>query len=172
MEVDPPNNPWNVESIYDFQYYNCPDQYCSHKYHSKQEFWTHIEENHAEHLLLKKSITDGSLSDVCIAGQSQTSMVRTVTSNANTLKRGPIPKDYDDVSPKAKKAKLQPEFEQLKQKCEEINCQFNVALGSLGVRYYHETDKEWEKLFQKIGELLNINFFIIYLKGQIICESI
>ena len=164
MEVK--KDPWKVESIYDFQYFFCPDVYCTQKYHrSKQQFWTHLEENHIEYLIIKKSITDGSLNDitsvVVTAGQSQTSMVRTVTSNANPLKRGPIPKDYDDVSPKAKKAKLQPEFEQLKQKCEDINCQFNVALGSLGVRYYHETDKEWEKLFQKIGELSHIKSIMI-----------
>ena len=151
MEVEAAKDPWNVESIYEFQYFICADHYCSHKSHSKQEFWTHIEENHIEHLLVKKSIKDGSLSDISIAGQSQTSMVRTVPSNTNPLKRGPPSKDFFDVSPKAKKAKLQPAFEKLKQICEDENCPFNVALGCLGVRYYHESDKELEKLFQKIA---------------------
>ena len=50
---------WKVQSLYEFQYYNCPD--CTYKSRSKQEFAFHIHENHSEALYTwkSKSITYG-----------------------------------------------------------------------------------------------------------------
>ena len=54
---------WNVKSIYDFQYFNCPS--CSSKkYASKQDFVNHIWFNHPESIEYLKEISDGSLSNI------------------------------------------------------------------------------------------------------------
>ena len=54
---------WNVKSIYDFQYFNCPS--CSSKkYASKQDFVNHLGFNHPESIEYLKEISDGSLSNI------------------------------------------------------------------------------------------------------------
>ena len=39
-------NPWNIDSIYDLQYFNCPS--CIFKDHSKQEMVNHVFEFHPD----------------------------------------------------------------------------------------------------------------------------
>ena len=41
-------NPWNVQSLYDLQFFNCPSQFCIYKNNSKEEFLTHAFRNHPE----------------------------------------------------------------------------------------------------------------------------
>ena len=41
-------NPWNVKSLYDLQFFNCPSPFCIYKNSSKQEFVNHG----TNHLLL------------------------------------------------------------------------------------------------------------------------
>ena len=41
-------NPWNVQSLYDLQFFNCPSQFCIYKNNSKQEFLKHAFSNHPE----------------------------------------------------------------------------------------------------------------------------
>ena len=48
------NNSWDVKSLYEFQYFNCPG--CNYKHPSKQEFADHIVDNHPEYLTLKKQL--------------------------------------------------------------------------------------------------------------------
>ena len=55
-------SPWEVESIYDLQYYNCPC--CTYKNHSKQTFVDHAFDVHPESIIFIKKISDGSLSDI------------------------------------------------------------------------------------------------------------
>ena len=55
-------NPWNITSIYMFQYYNCPS--CIFKNNSKQEFVNHACEFHPESIDYFIKINDNSLSDV------------------------------------------------------------------------------------------------------------
>ena len=57
-------NPWNVDSIYEFYYYNCPT--CSYKQNSdsKQDFFDHLLNIHPESTEYLRNISDGSLSDV------------------------------------------------------------------------------------------------------------
>ena len=55
-------NPWNIQSIYEFQYFNCPS--CVFKNHSKQEFVKHAYEFHPESIDYFTNICDGSLKDV------------------------------------------------------------------------------------------------------------
>ena len=57
-------NPWNIQSIYDLQHFNCP--ICSYKNNQKQEFINHAYEFHPESENYLKNINDGSLDDVDI----------------------------------------------------------------------------------------------------------
>ena len=55
-------NPWNVHSIYDLQYFNCPS--CPYKNSIKQEFINHALDFHPESDEYLRNINDGSLHDV------------------------------------------------------------------------------------------------------------
>ena len=55
-------NPWHVKSIYEFQYFNCPN--CNYKDQSKQEFIYHAHEIHPEAINHLNVIQDGSLRDI------------------------------------------------------------------------------------------------------------
>ena len=55
-------NPWDRNSIYEFQFYNCP--YCVFINHSKQEFVIHAYESHPDIISYLKNIKDNSLSDI------------------------------------------------------------------------------------------------------------
>ena len=57
-------DPWNVESLYDLQYFNCPS--CAYKHNSKQEFVNHAYNIHPESSKSLSNIKDGSISDVTI----------------------------------------------------------------------------------------------------------
>ena len=57
-------NPWNIESIYELQYFNCP--VCIFKDHSKQELIYHAFENHPDCINYLEKITDNSLKDVSL----------------------------------------------------------------------------------------------------------
>ena len=55
-------SPWDVGSLYEYQYFNCPS--CSYKKESKQEFINHTFHAHPESVDYFRKISDGSLSDV------------------------------------------------------------------------------------------------------------
>ena len=55
-------NPWNIQSLYDLQYYNCPT--CIYKINSKQEFINHAYSFHPESEEYLRNINDGSISDI------------------------------------------------------------------------------------------------------------
>ena len=57
-------SPWNINSIYEFYYYNCPT--CTYKHNSKQDFVDHILNSHPESTDYLRNISDGSLSDILI----------------------------------------------------------------------------------------------------------
>ena len=56
------DNPWNIQSIYELQYFNCPS--CVFKNSSKQELVDHAYEIHPESIDYLSKINDNSLSDV------------------------------------------------------------------------------------------------------------
>ena len=58
------NNPWDISSIYAFQYFNCPS--CLYKSVSKQDFVCHAFNTHPESTEYFKNISDKSLSDVLL----------------------------------------------------------------------------------------------------------
>ena len=55
-------NPWNICSIYELQYFNCPS--CVFKISSKQEFINHAYEFHPDAIDYLMKINDNSLSDI------------------------------------------------------------------------------------------------------------
>ena len=57
-------NPWDIESIYDLQFFNCTS--CIFKDHSKQEIINHAFEIHPESTECLKNIKDESLKDVVL----------------------------------------------------------------------------------------------------------
>ena len=57
-------NPWDVQSLYDYLYFNCPA--CSYKHNSKQDFLVHTFNIHTESEHYLRNISDGSISDVSL----------------------------------------------------------------------------------------------------------
>ena len=55
-------NPWDICSIYELQYFNCPN--CYYKHNSKQEFIIHAYENHPNAIQFLNKIRTKSLSDI------------------------------------------------------------------------------------------------------------
>ena len=55
-------NPWNIQSIYQFQFFNCPT--CLFKDNSKQEFINHALKSHPESEANLSKVCDGSLQDI------------------------------------------------------------------------------------------------------------
>ena len=61
-------SPWDVKSILEFQYFNCPT--CSDKYGLKQDFINHASKFHPESVDYLKKISDGSFSDIILPWSS------------------------------------------------------------------------------------------------------
>ena len=57
-------NPWNIQSLYEYQYFNCP--VCTYKNHSKQKFVIHTYEFHPESTEFFMNINDESLLDIVL----------------------------------------------------------------------------------------------------------
>ena len=58
MEKDE-ENPWNIQSLYDLQFFNCPS--CEFKIHSGQDFIDHAYNSHEECIEFLANIKDDSL---------------------------------------------------------------------------------------------------------------
>ena len=63
-------NPWHIQSIYEFQFFNCP--ICVYKDQSKQDFVNHAFNDHPESISSLLNIGDGSLQDVDIPTKIKT----------------------------------------------------------------------------------------------------
>ena len=59
---NPWENPWNVQSLKELRYYNCPS--CPFLHASKQDFICHAYDSHPESVNYLKKITDGSLEGI------------------------------------------------------------------------------------------------------------
>ena len=55
-------DPWKVQSLFEFQYFNCPS--CEYKDYVIQDFIYHAFENHPESIEYLSNITDGSLEGI------------------------------------------------------------------------------------------------------------
>ena len=62
MPTTKSENPWNINSLYEFQYFNCPS--CEFKHGIKQDFVYHAYQHHPESIDYLTNISDGSLKDV------------------------------------------------------------------------------------------------------------
>ena len=58
MEKDE-EDPWNIQSLYDLQFFNCPS--CEFKIHSGQDFIDHAYNSHKECMEFLRNIEDDSL---------------------------------------------------------------------------------------------------------------
>ena len=56
------DNPWDIHSIYDLQYFCCPD--CNYRSQVKQDMVNHAFENHPNSINSLVNIQDGSLCDI------------------------------------------------------------------------------------------------------------
>ena len=55
-------NPWNIETLYDFLFFNCPS--CTYKNNSKQKFVDHAVQLHPESSQFLLNLKDSSINDV------------------------------------------------------------------------------------------------------------
>ena len=68
-------NPWNIQSIYELQYFKCPS--CEFiKHYSKQELINHASESHPESIEYSSKINDNSLCDVTFPWNSLVSEIK------------------------------------------------------------------------------------------------
>ena len=74
------NSPWNVQSLYDLQFFNCPSPFCIYKNNSKQEFVNHAFHFHPESEPYLRNFKDNSLSDVKIPPE-ESKVANNVTGN-------------------------------------------------------------------------------------------
>ena len=74
IDLEDHDNPWDIRSIYEFQYFNCPK--CRYSHNSKQDFINHAYENHPEAIENFDNIIDGSLNDV-ICPWKETEFIKT-----------------------------------------------------------------------------------------------
>ena len=98
---------WNVKSLYELQYFFCPDNDCNYKNKSKHEFVDHIVDNHPEYMILQKSISDDSLSDI-------TNPILNNTPKRKSTGRPSKPLLSPELSPQAKREKIQRDYTNLK----------------------------------------------------------
>ena len=61
-------NPWNIQSIYDLQYFGCPS--CKYSNNSKQHFVNHAYESHPDCIDYLLNIKDGSFDDILCPWES------------------------------------------------------------------------------------------------------
>ena len=93
-------NPWNIESMYELQFFNCPC--CIYKNHLKQEIVNHAYETHPESIECLKNIKDKSLMDIVlpwneiVAFESQDiSKAKTVVKEEPHIKEELLHEDVD-----------------------------------------------------------------------------
>ena len=70
MSFTKEENNWNIKSLYDLQYFNCPS--CPYKNNLKQEFVNHAHIFHPESNKYLRNIADDSISDVYIPSTNST----------------------------------------------------------------------------------------------------
>ena len=93
-------NPWNIGSIYELQYFNCPR--CEFKDHTKQIFINHAFEYHHESVEFLTNLKDGSLNDVIINIPATITGVKSEVTITETII------EIDDSKPIVKSKKERP----------------------------------------------------------------
>ena len=67
-------NPWNIQSIYELQFFLCPS--CIFKNHSKQELINHAYEYHPDSIEYLININDKSLIDIILPWNEHTKEIK------------------------------------------------------------------------------------------------
>ena len=68
-----PESPWDVESLNEFQYFNCP--ICSYKHKSKQDFVYHTFDTHPESVEYFKMMSDDSVCDILCPWSDESAII-------------------------------------------------------------------------------------------------
>ena len=127
-------NPWDVQSLYDFQYFNCPT--CSFKNPSKYDFVHHTFKTHPESVDYLRKISDGSFPgsfiDILPLSNDSELYNRTVISNNLKIELQEEEENYyeeinsiDDVE-EVKNEESSRENEENVLKCESCDISFSV----------------------------------------------
>ena len=127
-------NPWDVQSLYDFQYFNCPT--CSFKNPSKYDFVHHTFKTHPESVDYLRKISDGSFPgsfiDILPLSNDSEFYNRTVISNKLKIELQEEEENYyeeinsiDDVE-EVKNEESSRENEEYVLKCESCDISFSV----------------------------------------------
>ena len=87
-------NPWNIQSLYELQYFNCPS--CIFKNHSKQELVNHAYETHPECIEYLMNINDKSIIDLIFPWNEPKTEI--VESDHLKVKIETKYEDFDDYS--------------------------------------------------------------------------
>ena len=94
-------SPWNIQSIYDLQYFDCPS--CIYRNIFKQEFVNHAYHFHPESIHFLRNINDGSLNDIeipFVKDEDNDSKSKFLDTNTSDLTNGMVIKleEIDEFS--------------------------------------------------------------------------
>ena len=87
------------------------------------------------------------IDDFCIS-DIENPLVDTTPKKGTKRKMGAPVIPFSEASPKAKKRKLDSSFKNLLQTCIEHSIPFDIALGHMGTRYFHNVNSPLEELFK------------------------
>ena len=150
MESTEIENPWDVESLYKFQYFNCPT--CSYKNDIKQDFVNHAVNSHPESKkYFMKILNHESFSDVIIPLEYDSEQP-----NIETLKTELIEnEEYDDQYEKTRSTDDPLDFQNNDIKIE-ANFDSIIEKDTSGVSKTSKRTPKTKKQFQmkKYGKLL------------------
>ena len=92
-------NPWNIGSLFDLQYFNCPS--CDFKNGSKQTFVCHAFATHPESVEYLKNISDGSLNNILCPWNSNSfsQTIHTFDSKTSKVEKNDDGEDNFDDDP-------------------------------------------------------------------------
>ena len=111
-----PLNPWSVESLYEFNYFCCPE--CDTKWHQKQEFINHAFKAHPKAVDTLQSIKDGSMDDITIP-EEESETIKTETIEDSDHTKELVFKHKDDLY-KALGKKVEDDLDDIKPLLPEI----------------------------------------------------
>ena len=89
-------NPWDIQSIYDLQFFNCPA--CVYKDVSKENFVYHAYENHSDSTTYLAIISDGSLDDIHCPWRLNIEIKDDIADEAFPLDESEVMEHFDSVT--------------------------------------------------------------------------
>ena len=135
-------NPWNIQSIYDLQYFDCPS--CEFKNHSKQRFVNHAFDSHPNSIEYLSLIHDGSFDDVVCPWD----IIKMEDKVSVDLIEGPL--ELSEANDEKFQMDIIPsensDFQnyESKEKCEVCNISFSKELYKCHLQTVHGYSKEFQ----------------------------